>query len=143
MSPGAQASGRAVEGGNIAGFGACIVKHRAALLVRNPRTDEKVESPATATPKFRAGNALKSTVSQHTDTFKEVYKRRAGIEGTLSKAVFAFGMRRTRYRGIMKTHLQHIATAASINLRRYIDWVWEVPCSRTYQSSFAKLALAI
>jgi hypothetical protein len=76
-----------------------------------------------------------------------MYKRRAGIEGTLSQAVFAFGMRRLRYRGIIKTHLQHIATAASINLQgyvalqRYVAWGQEVPRSRTYQSPFAKLAL--
>jgi Transposase DDE domain len=33
---------------------------------------------------------------QHTDTFKELYRSRAGVEGTISQAVFASGMRRTR-----------------------------------------------
>jgi transposase len=36
---------------------------------------------------------------QHTEGFQERYKRRAGIEGTVSQAVCAFGMRRTRYLG--------------------------------------------
>jgi hypothetical protein len=57
--------------------------------------------------------------------------------------VFALGMRRTRYRGLLKTHLQHIATATAINLQRFMDWLWEVPRSRTYKSPFARLAPAI
>ena len=43
----------------------------------------------------------------------ERYKRRAGVEGTLSQGVRAFGLRRSRYWGLAKTHLQHIATAAA------------------------------
>src|SRR4051812_36281212 len=39
--------------------------------------------------------------------------RRAGIEGTLSRGVRAFGLRRGRYRGLARTHLQHVATAAA------------------------------
>jgi transposase len=79
---------------------------------------------------------------QHTDAFKDRYKRRAGIEGTLSQAVFAFGMRRTRYRGVQKTHVQHIATAAAINLQRFVNWVWERPRTKTYRSPFGRLVLA-
>lgn len=30
-------------------------------------------------------------------------------------------MRRSRYRGIAKSHLQHAATAAAINLNRVVD----------------------
>lgn len=33
------------------------------------------------------------------------YKRRAGVEGTISQGVRAFGLRRSRYRGLSKTHL--------------------------------------
>ena len=36
------------------------------------------------------------------------YARRAGIEGTLSQGVQAFGLRRSRYEGLGKTHLQHV-----------------------------------
>ncbi|HAX84998.1 MAG TPA: hypothetical protein DCY91_01770 [Cyanobacteria bacterium UBA11370] len=38
---------------------------------------------------------------------------RAGVEGTISQAVGAFGLRHCRYLGLAKTHLQHIATAAA------------------------------
>jgi hypothetical protein len=34
-----------------------------------------------------------------------LYARRAGVEGTLSQAARAFGLRRTRYRGLAKTSL--------------------------------------
>src|SRR4051794_30813037 len=46
------------------------------------------------------------------------YARRAGIEGTLSQGVRAFGPRRSRYHGLAMTHLQHVATAAAVNLAR-------------------------
>jgi hypothetical protein len=47
---------------------------------------------------------------------------RAGIEGTISQGVRAFGLRRARYFGQAKTRLQHILTAAAINLVRLAEW---------------------
>jgi transposase len=82
---------------------------------------------------------MEKTGSKSICSFKALYKSRAGVEGTISQAVFALGMRRTRYRGLRKTHLQHIATATAMNLQRLVDWLWEVPRSRTYQSPFARL----
>ena len=79
---------------------------------------------------------------QQTESFKALYKRRAGIEGTISQATYALGMRRTRYRGIKKTHLHHVAIATAINLQRCIAWLWEVPRAKTYTSHFARLARA-
>ena len=79
---------------------------------------------------------------QQTERFKEDYKRRAGIEGTISQAAFALGMRRTRYRGLQKTHFHHLATAITINLQRFVDWIWKIPRSKTRQSYFARLELA-
>ena len=61
-------------------------------------------------------------------------------EGTISQGVRAFGMRQTRYRGLTKTHIQHIATAAAINLERLIAWFDEVPRATTRTSRFAALA---
>jgi transposase len=77
---------------------------------------------------------------QDTDTFKDRYRTRAGIEGTLSQGVRACGLRRSRYRGLAKTALQHIATAAAINLQRLDDWWTETPRARTRVSPFAALA---
>ena len=68
-----------------------------------------------------------------------LYNRRAGIEGTISQGVRAFGMRQARYRGLAKTHIQHIATAAAINLERLIAWFDDVPRATTRTSRFAAL----
>ena len=46
----------------IAGFGTFEVRERAARLGRNPRTKESVEIPASKSPVFKAGKALKDAV---------------------------------------------------------------------------------
>ena len=79
---------------------------------------------------------------QETGTFKEAYARRAGVEGTISQAVYALTMRRSRYRGQAKTHLQHVATAAAMNLMRVINWLNGLPLAQTRKSPFAQLAPA-
>ena len=76
---------------------------------------------------------------QETTEFKEKYAQRAGIEGTISQGTRAFNLRRSRYLGLAKTHLQHIATAAAINLSRLMDWWKEKPLAQTRVSSFAAL----
>ena len=48
-------------------------------------------------------------------------------------------MRRTRYRGIAKTSLQHYCTAAAINLSRTIAWLQEKPLAKTRQAPFVSL----
>jgi transposase len=72
----------------------------------------------------------------------ERYKQRAGVEGTLSQGVRAFGLRRTRYRGLPKTHMQHVAIAAAINVDRIVAWLDERPRATTRTSRFAALAPA-
>jgi transposase len=71
---------------------------------------------------------------------QERYQRRAGVEGTLSQGVRAFGLRYARYRGLTKTHLQHVATAAAINMERLVAWLNERPRAKTRTSRFATLA---
>jgi transposase len=56
-----------------------------------------------------------------TDEFKALYAKRAGIEGSVSVAVRAFGVRRSRYRGFARTRLQHVATVSALNLVRVAD----------------------
>jgi hypothetical protein len=71
---------------------------------------------------------------------RQVYARSAGIEGTISQGVRSFGLRRARYRGEAKAHLQHMATAVAINLDRIDDWQEGVPRAETRTSRFARLA---
>jgi transposase len=77
---------------------------------------------------------------QATPEFAARYACRAGVEGTLSQGVRAFGLRRARYRGLRKTHLQHLATAAAMNVRRLDAWLQGVPVAATRCSHFASLA---
>jgi transposase len=77
---------------------------------------------------------------QQTTEFAAQYASRAGIEGTLSQGVRAFGLRQARYRGRAKTHLQHVATAAAINIVRLADWLNQAPRSTTRCSRFGALA---
>lgn len=77
---------------------------------------------------------------QATEAFKDEYARRAGVEGTLSQGVRAFNLRRARYIGLARTHVQHVAMAAAINVHRLADWWSETPRARTRQSTFAALA---
>lgn len=78
-------------------------------------------------------------VYQATAQFKELSDLRAGIEGTLSQAVRSFELRRTRYRGLAKTHLQHLLSAVAINVVRVYAWLNEVPRAKTRTSRLAAL----
>ena len=75
-----------------------------------------------------------------TDDYRTLYAQRQGIEGTMSQGVRAFGLRRSRYRGLAKTALQNVATAAAINLDRLAAWLAKRPLAPTRTSRFAALA---
>lgn len=77
---------------------------------------------------------------EQTDEFRRTYRRRAGVEGTLSQGVRLADLRQARYRGLAKTHLQHLATAAALNLRRVAAWLERPTRARTRQTAFAALA---
>ena len=48
----------------LVGFGIFDVKARAARIGRNPKTKEPISIPATTTPQFKAGKALKAAVAK-------------------------------------------------------------------------------
>ena len=48
----------------LVGFGIFDVKDRAARIGRNPKTKEPINIPATRTPQFKAGRALKDAVAK-------------------------------------------------------------------------------
>ena len=58
----------------------------------------------------------------NTDEFKQRYRLRAGIEGTLSQGTRAFGLRRVRYRDAGKAGFQHLMVATAMNVVRLVDW---------------------
>jgi len=77
---------------------------------------------------------------QATQAFKTTYATRAGIEGTLSQGIRAFGLRQARYRGQGKVHLQQVFTATALNLCRMYAWLTEQPRAKTRQAAFVRLA---
>lgn len=72
---------------------------------------------------------------------REAYRLRVGVESTLSQGVRAFGMRRSRYRGEAKTHLQETLVATAINVARATCWLAGERPEATKLSRFAALAL--
>ena len=78
---------------------------------------------------------------RHQDTaeFRESYAARAGIEATHEQTIRRCGLRRCRYIGLAKTHLQHIISAAAVNLVRIANWVNGIPTAPTRCSWFAAL----
>ncbi len=100
-----------------------------------------VEAPRHVTLRTQAAHQIlqRIRVQQTTTEWKDQYKRRAGIEGTISQGTRAFGLRRSRSIGQEKTHLQHVLTAGAINLVRFASWKAGVPHAKTRTSRFAAL----
>ncbi len=80
-------------------------------------------------------------IEQQTPEWQRSYQHRAGVEGTIAQGISAFGLRRTRYRGLDKTRLQHLLTAAAaaMNLTRLNAWLTDTPFAPTRTSHFAAL----
>lgn len=69
----------------------------------------------------------------------KVYALRSGIEGTIAQGTRTCGMRQARYRGLAKTHLQHVVTAVAINASRVTAWLDGLPQAKTPTSRFSAL----
>lgn len=66
-------------------------------------------------------------MEQQTHSFKERMKHRNGIEGTQSELVRGHGLRRARYRGLVKARLQNYFIGAACNVKRWIRReVWKI-----------------
>jgi transposase len=76
---------------------------------------------------------------EHTDAFKDTYRHRAGIEGTHSQAVRTMGLRRSRYIGLRKTHLGHIAIATAVNVIQLTSWLRGEMPEQTRISPFKRI----
>jgi transposase len=91
-------------------------------------------------PLYEALNAARARMDD--PAWQKRYGLRAGIEGTLSQGVRAFGMRRSRYVGLAKTGLQQVCAAAAMNVARIVNWLEERPRAKTRVTRFAALAHA-
>lgn len=79
---------------------------------------------------------------QKTEAYRKAYAARAGMEGTLSHGVRTAGLRRCKYIGLAKTRLQHLLTAAAINVQRVADWLAGLPLAQSRRSPFTALMTA-
>ncbi len=113
---------------------ACPCRARCTRSVAGPR--ELTVRPEAQYLALRAARTR-----QATPEFAAAYAARAGIEGTLSLGIRTCDLRRSRYAGRAKTHLQHLATAAALNVARLAAWFADTPRAQTRRSPFAKLAL--
>jgi transposase len=85
--------------------------------------------------------ATAARTAENTTTFHADYARRAGIEGTIHQAT-SHGARRARYRGLPKTHLDHIHMACALNLIRLHAYWTATPLDRKRTSHLARLELS-
>lgn len=102
----------------------------------------KEERMLTLLPR-RQYEALKQARAEvATDAFRNTFSARAGIEGTHAQANRRCGVRACRYIGAAKTRLQHVATAAALNLIRVGEWLMGTPHARTRHDAFVRLLWA-
>ncbi|MEL3947152.1 transposase [Streptomyces sp. LNU-CPARS28] len=82
-------------------------------------------------------------LQQDDEQWRARYGTRAGIEGAIHQAVAVTGMRRARYLGLQKTHLEHVFSAVALNLIRLDAWWNGHPLDRTRVSHLARLDLSL
>jgi transposase len=84
--------------------------------------------------------ALQSArVRERTEDYRTLYAKRAGCEGTISRGVRTCGLRRTRYVGEEKVHLEHLLIATAMNYLRASEWLADTPKAESRHSAFTKL----
>ncbi|MGW2190059.1 transposase [Streptomyces sp. NPDC001719] len=67
----------------------------------------------------------KNRSDQQDPAWRRLYGCRSGIEGTVNEIVNGHRMRRCRYHGLAKVHVQHVLTAIAINIERLSEQATE------------------
>ncbi|MFD8461925.1 transposase [Streptomyces antimycoticus] len=88
------------------------------------------------------GSRATGSLDQQTKDWQQRYAIRAGIEATISQNVRTCGLRRSRYRGLARTHVQHVLTALACNLNRITDWIAGPTTTRRRSTRFHALCTA-
>lgn len=105
--------------------------------LRSRCTNAKKYGPQLTLRPQRQDEAMKMLREMSTGT---IYKLRQGIEGTISQAVRACGLRKSRYRGLRKTALQSILVGTALNLSRVAAWIEGREIAKTRVSALVRLA---
>jgi len=118
-------------------FGAAVCR-QCPVRERCTRSVEKGRSLTLRTE--AAHRALQAArARQETGAFKAEYAARSGVEGLLGQGVKAYGLRRSRYLGQAKTHLQHVVIAVALTLVRVVSWVLGAGRAGTREAGFVRL----
>lgn len=81
--------------------------------------------------------------AQQQKSWQAKYALRAGVEGTIHQAVQVTGAHRTRYRGLAKTHLEHVYSAVALNLIRLDAWWNGKPLDHQRTSHLSRLSITL
>jgi len=76
---------------------------------------------------------------QATGDWRQRYALRCGVESLIAQASRRCDLHQARYRGLAKTHLQHVLTALAINLVRVDAWLTGVATTGSWTSRLARL----
>jgi transposase len=88
--------------------------------------------------------ALRTARAEQADRdWQDAYALRSGVEGTIRQALAVTNNRRARYRGLAKTHLEHVHSAVALNLIRLNAWWNGKPLDRRHTSHLARLELSL
>jgi transposase len=105
-------------------------------------TSNKKRRQLTILPRGLAEAQAATRNAEKTTGFQADYARRAGVEGTMHQAA-SHGARRSRYRGLPKTRLDHAFMATALNLLR-LEAYWNgKPLDRQRTSHLARLELSL
>jgi Transposase DDE domain len=80
--------------------------------------------------------------AQNSKHWRQLYQRRAGIEGTMNQAANTIGLRKARYRGHRKVELEHYLGATAINITRLDAYFTHRPLDHTHTSRLIRLHAA-
>jgi transposase len=105
-------------------------------------TNSKHQRQLTLPPRDLAEAQAAARAAEKTTGFQADYARRAGVEGTMHQAT-SHGARRARYRGLLKTRLDHVYMACALNLLRLEAYWTGTPLDRQRTSHLARLELSL
>ena len=78
-----------------------------------------------------------------TTGFVKTYANRAGVAGTLSRAVRRTRLRRTRDSGEARVHRGHLLGAVARTFVRRGEWLTATPPANTRHTAFARLMAVV
>lgn len=113
----------------------CLACPRRSDCTRSPTNPRHI----TVRPKEQHRVLQAARQYQQTAEFKAEYDVRAGVEGTLSQGLRVCDLRHAHYIGLAKTRLQHVVTAAALNVIRITQWLEDPRLAKTRRAPFLAL----